>query len=290
MIWIRIFLFPDTTYLDVIMDPLVSDFLWETMGTSVLDGYPDLQYLCQQLGRRIKEHIDESAYRSLEWAAHRHLNKYALDDMPQINKILSEVEPAKMETTKPALVADSAFGIDRSSMNKCRKSDPYLALIQTAIYFEPQELPINFHKAAEEFALSANTFTDAIAQEPKRLHQGQHPVNNVDGQKANTEAYFKQSTVPFKPSLSSTPIKNRIVNDIKVAETISEPGVQSFSTYTNFYQHLPCTNYMPWYNQLHQHNSVFLYPQTLLMASPKAPTVFPDMTSEWEATAYSRQV
>lgn len=263
------------------MDPLVSDFLWETMGTSVLDGYPDLQCLCQQLGRRIKEHIDECAYRSLEGAAHRHFNKFALDDMPQISKILSEVEPAKVETTKPALVADSAFGIDRSSMNKCRRSDPYLALIQTAIYSEPQELPINFHKAAEEFALSSNMFTDAIAQDPKRLPHGQPPVvTNGDGQNSNTEDFFKQSAVPFKPSLSSTPIKNRIANEIKVAEIISEPGVQSYSTYAHIYRHLPCTNFVPWLNQLHQHNSVFLYPQTMLMASPKAPTIFPDMTSE----------
>lgn len=258
----------DTTYLDVVTDPIVSQFFWNTMGTNVLDHFPDLLYLRQQLGRRIKEHIDKHSRDHFNFAAQRNSSKITINDLPHINQILIDTK------SRPKAIDDNAFGIDRTSMYKCRRSDPYMVTIQTAIYSEPQPLPINFHKAAEDFALLSYPNSEVHGEEIK-IHGNLSETRNT----ANGFS-FKPNAVSFKPSLSSTPIKNHPQsNEIQVMA--AEPLMSSFSGYTNVYQqHASCPSshmFVPWYNQ---QNSVFLYPQTLLMTSPKAPRVYPDMTNE----------
>lgn len=251
----------------------MSQFLWNTIGTPLLENYPDLLYLRQQLGRRIKEHIEKHSHDNVNLAAHRNTNKITINDLPHINQIL--IDSTKIRP-KP-IDKENAFGIDRTSMYKCRRSDPYMATIQTAIYSEPQALPINFHKAAEDFALlsyptTAEPLAENIIKNHGNLSESRNPVNNGFS--------FKPNAVSFKPSLSSTPIKNySLPSDNNFMST--EPLMSNFTGYPQaIYQPVPGPSshmYVPWYSQS---NSVLLYPQTLLMSSPKAPRVYPDMTSE----------
>lgn len=257
----------DTTYVDVVGDPIVAQFLWNTIGTPVLDNYPDLLYLRQQLGRRIKDILEKHSRDSFNLVSQRNTNKLTINDLPHINQILLD------SNSRPKQLDENAFGIDRTSMYKCRRSDPYMATIQTAIYSEPQPLPVNFHKAAEDFALLSHPNNEAIVDETTiKAHGKQFESRNI----ANVFS-FKPNAATFKPTLSSTPIKN---HSLSAENKVIPSDLSNFPHYPTMYTHVPCSNlFVPWYNN-QQQNSVYLYPQTLLMSSPKAPRVYPDLTNE----------